>query len=122
MKKACLTLVAAAVTAMAIAGPVLAQPYYGRPAFGRPGGWDIQRRINWMQERIIRGRDSGALDRREFDRVQGELNGIRREEHNDRVRDYGRLDDRTRADLEFRLDHLNEQIHWLREANERRPW
>jgi hypothetical protein len=118
MKKACLTLLIALSAATAIAAPVMAQPYGAE----RGGGWDIDRRIGWVEDRIRHGRDDGSLDRREFDRVQGELNGIRREEGDMRFHHGGRLTDGDRADLAGRLDRLNDQIHWMHVRNEQRPW
>jgi hypothetical protein len=114
--------------AMGLAGlataPALAQPYGPPPpGYGHPRGeWDLGRRIEWTQGRIDRALAGGALDRREYDRVQGELNGIRREF--DRVRAYemGHVDERHRADLAVKLDRVNEQIHWMHEWAERRPW
>ncbi len=121
MKKTLLAAAAALGLTTGFVAPAMAQPF-GPPPFEHPGGWDIQRRIDWTEQKIIRGRDAGALDRREFDRVQGELNGIRREDHEIRRYHDGHLDDRARADLEARLDRVNDQIHWMRDHEERRPW
>ncbi|HEY2658953.1 MAG TPA: hypothetical protein VGI79_04475, partial [Caulobacteraceae bacterium] len=90
MKKACLTLFAVLAASTALTAPALAQPYGAQPAqggydrdhdhdrgAGQPGGWDIDRRIDWMQERINRGGGDGSLDRHEFHRVQGQLNRIK---------------------------------------------
>jgi hypothetical protein len=112
MKKASFLFVSALGAATMLAAPVMAQP----------SGWDIDRRIHWVQDRIIHGRDDGSLDRREFDRVQGELNGIRDEERRVRYNHGGYLDERARVDLQFKLDHLNDQIHWIHVRNETRPW
>lgn len=118
MKKTLLTLLVAVSAATAVAAPVMAQP----PGFERPGGWDIDRRINWIQERINRGRGDGSLDRHEFYRVQGELNSVRREERGMRAHHFGHLDDGDRAVLEGRLNQIGDQIHWIREHNDHRPW
>jgi hypothetical protein len=75
-----------------------------------------------MQQRIERGRADGSLDWREGRRVQGELIHIRREEDMLRDRNGGRLSDRDRMMLQDRLDHLSDQIRWLRHNDERRPW
>lgn len=140
-------LILLATAAAAIALPSLAQPYgaqgYGPPppppgygpdtrhdhdhdgdhALGqRPGGWDIDRRIDWTQDRINRGRADGSLDRREFRRVQSQLNRIRHEFQRARYRDGGRLNDRARDVLGDRLNRLNDEIHWLRDNGEHRPW
>lgn len=114
-----------AIAALAVlsAAPAVAQPYRppppGAPA---PSGWDLDRRIDWMQQRIDRGRDDGSLDRRESRRVQSELNHIRDDQARMRDRHGGRLWDRDREVLQARLDRLNDQIRWLRHNDERRPW
>ncbi len=122
MKKTSLIVLSALAAVTAVAGPVLAQPYGPPPGMERPGGWDLERRIHWTQDRIVRGRDDGSLDRREFDRVQGELDRIRHERDEAFRRDGGRLEPRVRDDLLARLDHVNDQIHWMRDAGEHRPW
>ncbi len=121
MKKTVLIALGALAAASAFAAPVLAQPY-GRPGYDRGGGWDIERRMGWLRDRIVHARDDGSLDFREFDRVSRELSGIEREDHEFRRFHNGHLDDRVRFDLQNRLDRLNDQIHWLRAHNERRPW
>ncbi|MDR3512901.1 MAG: hypothetical protein P4L73_14790 [Caulobacteraceae bacterium] len=137
-----LTLAAMAASAlMALAAPGLgaAQPYdhhdWGGPGpgpgpgydrgpgdHGRPGGWDLDRRIDWMQQRINRGRADGSLDGREAWRAQRSLDGIRQDERRMRYRNGGWLNDRQRGVLQDRLDRLNDQIRWLRHNDERRPW
>jgi hypothetical protein len=92
------------------------------PALAAPGGWEIDRREQWMEQRIQQGARDGSLDRREYRRVQGELNSIRNEERRMRAHHRGRLDDRDRMALERRLDDLNARIHWLRSNGERAPW
>ena len=149
MKKTALGFLTLVSVAAAIGGPALAQSY-GPPSGPGPGpgayhqdgdrdhrdgdrferggdrdhggGWDIDRKIQWTQARITRGRDNGSLDRREFFRAQTELNRIRRGEAMARRYHDGRLDDRARFDLSARLDRLNGQIHWMRQNDERRPW
>ena len=145
MKKAYLALFAALAVTTAIAAPVMAQPYGqppspgyhepgrdlpggpGRDQAGGPerdhaGGWDIDRRIDWTQERINRGRADGSLDRHEFRRAQSQLNRIRQDERRARWHEGGRLDDQARDMLLARLDHLHEEIHWMRDNGEHRPW
>jgi hypothetical protein len=132
MKRTTLTLLAALSAASAIAAPALAQygppppppGQYGPPPPGgfRPGDWDIGRRIQWTQDRINRGRGDGSLDRREFRRVQGQLNHIRHDFERARYQGGGRIDDRARDFLADRLNHLNDEIHWLRDNGDRRPW
>ena len=134
MKKACLTLIAALAATTAFTAPVLAQPYGPPPAPGaydrdhdhrgpdQPGGWAIDRRIDWLQDRINHGRADGSLDRREFHRVQFQLNDIKHDFRRAMHRGEGRLDDRARDMLGDRLNHLNDEIHWLRDNGEHRPW
>ncbi len=148
MKRASMTLFAALAAASALAAPVLAQPYgtqpYGPPppAQGgydqdhdrrdhdhdhehgpmQPGGWDIDRRIDWMQQRIMRGRSDGSLDRREYRHAQRQLDSIKNDYRRARWHGGGRLDDRARDMLQERLDRLNGEIHWLRDNGDRRPW
>jgi hypothetical protein len=126
---------ALAVSLIAAAAPAFAQ--YGAPSGdprdwpdraqrgdwrGPRGGWDLDRRIDWMQERIDHGRADGSLDFREADRVQDELRRIRDHERRERDDNGGRLDRRARDQLDARLDRLNDQIRWLRHNDERRPW
>jgi hypothetical protein len=121
MKNTLLAALAALTALGAVAAPAMAQPY-GPPGMGGPEAWDLVRRIDWTQDRIIHGRDDGSIDRREFDRVEGELYRIRHEDQVYRSHHDGHLDERLRVDLERRLDRLNDQIHWMREHNEPRPW
>ena len=111
----------------AVAAPVLAQPYGPdrdhrefRP--GEPGGWDINRRLDWVEQRISRGRDDGSLDRRDAERAWRDLQSIRSQEREMMQRGHGRLDDRDRYVLLDRLDRLNDSLRWMRRNDERRPW
>ena len=92
------------------------------PALAQPAGWDIDRREQWLADRIDRGVADGSLDRREAHRVHEELRSIHGEEDHMRMRHDGRLSDGDRAMLEGRLDDLSHQIHWMHENNERAPW
>ncbi len=115
-------LLALGLTGLATA-PALAQPYGGPPpGYATRGEWDLGRRIEWTQGHIDRALAAGALDRREYDRVQGELNGVRREFDAVRAHELGYVDQRHRADLKVKLDRVNDQIRWMHEWNERRPW
>ncbi len=122
MSKTRLFAVAAVAVTAALASHAQAQPYGPPPGVYSPGAWDIAQRIHWIQDRIVRGRDDGSLDGREFVRVERELEIIKNEDRDDRYRNGGRLDEPTRHNLEERLNHLNDQIHWLRVRNEARPW
>jgi hypothetical protein len=116
------TLLLALALAGLAAAPALAQPYGPPPGYAPQGEWDLGRRIQWTQDHIDRALAGGALDRREYDRVQGELNGIRREFDGVRAYEMGHIDGRHRADLAVKLDKVNDQIHWMHDWNERRPW
>jgi hypothetical protein len=96
-----------------------AAPAFAQPA---PGGWDLNRRESWLQERIDRGRGDGSLDRREARRVQRQLGRIRHDQAWMRRRDGGQLTDVDRTALERRLDDLSDHIRWARHNDERRPW
>jgi hypothetical protein len=118
-------LISAAVASLAIlsAVPALAQPAYGpHPQNPAPRGWELDRRIDWQQQRIERGRTDGSLDWREARRVQHELGRIRHDEAALRYRNGGRLSEGDRMMLQDRLDRLSDQIRWLRHNDERRPW
>ncbi len=149
MKKTALTLLAALSVAAAVAGPVLAQPY-GPPPGDRPygdrdhmgggdrdhmdrggdrhdqdqrgGAWGIERRLDWMQERISRGQQDGSLSRREAYRVQSQLNRIKQDVRMSQRMHDGRMDERMRDNLQMRLDRLNDQIRWMRHNDQARPW
>jgi hypothetical protein len=111
----------------ALAAPAAAQPPYGGyggygPRHEEGGGWDLDRRIDWLQDRITRGRDDGSLSPEEAGRVQHRLNDIRHDMHRMRDRDGGYLTPHDRDVLDERLDRLNDEIHWLRHNDEHRPW
>ncbi len=124
MKSVALALLALSA-ALAAAEPTLAQPYggYGPPVRAGHGRvWNIDHRIEWVQERINRSRDSGALDRREYRRVQSRLDGIRATERRLRERQ-GRLYPHDREMLTARLDRLCDDIrHMTHDQTWRRPW
>ena len=141
-----LSLAILAAGAVAVASPVLAQPDYrdqgrgsgydqgrddrsrddrGRDDRGSDDGahgWNLDRRIDWMQRRIDRGRGDGSLDRREAYRAQRTLEDIRRDKRRMEWRGSGSLRGDQRDELQARLDRLNGQIRWLRHNDEARPW
>ena len=97
----------------------------GRDNHGRDDGahgWNLDRRIDWMQRRIDRGRDDGSLDRREAYRAQRALEDIRRDKRRMEWRGGGSMRGDQRDELQARLDRLNGQIRWLRHNDEVRPW
>ena len=119
MNKTEAAIFAGLIATASLSGCAEAQTY---PPSYHPAARDIGRRINWVQVRINRGWHGGALSPSEYRRVQGELNHIKREYHNDRTYHRGGLDQPTLRDLQARLDMLNDQIHWIHVDNERRPW
>ena len=99
--------------------------YYGSQTSYAPSGgyqwrseWrdapqDIRTRTDWLEQRIVRGRNDGSLSRREAQRAMDTLQDIRREERR-AYRDDGRLSGREQYALMARLDDLNSQIRWDR--------
>jgi hypothetical protein len=86
---------------------------WDRDAFWRgapASAWD---RIQFLQQRIDRGRADGSLRPAEAMRVQRELRSIRIQFHRMVGRD-GRLGPREDARLQARLDDLSRRIRWLR--------
>jgi len=65
-------------------------------------------RVNFLQQRINRGRSDGSLDRREARRVQYQLDIIRRDAS------YRRMTPQRRDMLNQRLDDLAREIRWAR--------
>lgn len=121
---------AAAVTAVA---PAVAQPY-GPPGpppapagmrdhdmGGYRAGRDFWRgaptssweRMQWMQQRIERGRADGSLNPREAKRAQRELDRTRRYIQDARRR-FGELRPQDRAYVDQRLDYVRNLIRWER--------
>jgi len=91
------------------------------PGPGPGGDWSLERREDWLQERITQGRNDGSLDRHEAYRVQRSLDYIRASQR--RLMRYGPLRDRDRAMLEQRLDRLRDTIRWARHNdNDTPPW
>ena len=78
MKKIVIAAAVAGLTVLSAAAPALAQPH-GPPRAVAPQGWELDRRLDWMQQRIDRGRADGSLDRREARRVQSEIIRIRQD-------------------------------------------
>lgn len=97
MKKAIMA--ALALTTVATAMPAAAQSgAWNREAAWRGAPDGIQQRIDWLQERINRGRQDGSLSRMEAQRAERELNLI----------------DRDAATLDRRLDDVSRNIRWAR--------
>ncbi|MCR5875532.1 glycine zipper 2TM domain-containing protein [Phenylobacterium sp. J426] len=73
---------------------------------------DIRARTDWLENRIVRSRNSGAISRRESQQAMNTLQDIRRQERT-YWRD-GRLDPREADTLMARLDDLNAKIRYDR--------
>ena len=97
-----------------------------RDRTGERGGkqviWDVNRRIEWIRGSIDRGHTNGLLEWSEFTRVRDQLGDIKTSYHK-ALRDAGgHLDDHQQVALQDRLTKLNDEIRWLQDNGERRPW
>ncbi len=96
-------------------GPPPPPPGYGPgPARfwnGAPGG--LHERIDFMQMRIQRAADNGAIAPYQARRAFGELRSIREWDRNRRYQNGGYLSPDDRGYLQSRLDHLGESLHWM---------
>lgn len=129
-----------ATAALAAPGFVLAQaPPPGPPPSGPPpvhlppsgppsphaasrNLWSLERREYWLEQRISHGLAEGSISPDEAQHVRHELADLRYQEVRLRAVNGGPLPDRDRAKLEARLDALSDEVHWLRDIGERRPW
>jgi hypothetical protein len=115
---------AAIMASMLAAAPAVAQPYQGYQSNqGYQNGWnsgdfwrgapsDTWQRIQYLQQRIDRGRQDGSLTPREAYRAQTELRRIRQDAA--RMRRNGMLDPRYSANIQARLDGLSRSLRWAR--------
>lgn len=105
------TLMAAALVAATLGGvapgTAQAQARYGygssstydRDAFWRGAPDGLQQRIDWLQQRIDRGRGDGSIDPAEARRLQWQLDSMKRDANA----------------LQARLDNLSRSIRWARQ-------
>ena len=115
---------AAIAATFAIAAPAAAQTYgaqtYGQTygsswnsnEFWRGAPTDTWQRIQYLQQRIDRGRADGSLTPREAYRAQQQLRRIRQDAA--RMRRNGMIDPRYSANLQARLDELSRSLRWMR--------
>lgn len=103
---AALAVTAAVAAALAVSGaPAQAQARYGynnsydREAFWRGAPDGLQQRIDWLQQRIDRGRGDGSIDPAEARRLQWQLDGLKRDANA----------------LQQRLDNVSRSIRWARQ-------
>ena len=110
---------AAFVSALLAATMATAQPV------PRPGGWDAgafwrgapegpRERIQFLQDRINRGRSDGSLNPREADRAQRDLDGVRNWVRRMHWNNSGPLTPDQRGRIQARLDQISRQIRWMR--------
>lgn len=95
------TIIAALILATAgtAAAPLAAQDSWrsgDRDTFWQGAPTGVQQRIEWMQRRIDQGVQNGTLDRREYRRVQQQLDYLRQQARS----------------LDNSLDDLSRQIRW----------
>lgn len=91
-------------------------------AVGNQGNYTLKQREDWLSRHIDMARDDGSIGHDEYDRIRGDLNGIRDQEGRMRGSHDGELTDNETAALETNLDSVASRIHWLHENNFQRPW
>ena len=82
----------------------------------------MERREYWLEQRISHGLADGSISPDEAMHARHEIADLRYQEQRLRSVNGGPLVDRDRLRLEARLDELSDEIHWLRDTGERRPW
>ena len=100
-------------------------PAYGPPpppgAYGPPpppgsfwygASYDVRQRIDFLQDRINRSNADGFLSPREYRKLGGDLNTVRRQARSMTYRDGGQLSPPDRDYLLHRLDDLSRRVHW----------
>jgi hypothetical protein len=111
----------AAVVALLACAPASAQrgqdwqagSSWNHDSFWQGAGDSPLQRVSFVQQRINRGIADRTLDRREAQRVQYQLNSIRRDASR------GRMTPQRRDMLNQRLDDLSRQIRWARNSDGR---
>ncbi len=97
-------------------------PVVAPPPPPAPGGWSLDQREDWIQQRIEHARADGSLSRREAYRAMASLNDIRRMQAHLTLRDGGRLNGADRDYLQNRLDHLRQTMRWMQDNDAVPPW
>jgi hypothetical protein len=109
---------AAIAASFAVAAPLAAQTYGGNRdgwnsnEFWRGAPSDPWQRIDYLQQRIDRGRQDGSLTPREARRAQMQLRRIRQDVWG--MRRNGGLDSGEATNLQARLDDLSRSLRWAR--------
>ena len=85
------------------------------------GGWSLDQREQWLQDRIDRGIDKGWISGREAERGRQELGAIRTQQATLLARDGGALSPEDHSYLVHRIDELNQTLKWSG-RNPPPPW
>ena len=88
---------------------------------GGAGGWSLDRREQWVAQRIQRAADHGRLSGNEDRRGRAELGAIGVEQARLLAQDGGALSEPDRVYLAQRIDELNRTLRWQGE-NPPPPW
>lgn len=113
---------AAALLCTAAFTPVQAQAVDANAVVANHGDWTLREREDWLGTRLDQSLADGSIDHHEYDRVRGELSGIKSDEDAFRDDHSGELTPNETTNLEARLDTVADQIHWLRDDSFRLPW
>lgn len=104
-----------------VAGPNMPPSVASPPMHGGGNDWSLERREDWLQQRINQGRADGTLNHRAAYRAQAGLNEVRATQARMLRMGHGRLRDRDRAFLEMRLDRVRDTIRWARQSDDNMP-
>ncbi|HTK33817.1 MAG TPA: hypothetical protein VL358_00850 [Caulobacteraceae bacterium] len=91
---------------------------YGRD-FWNGAPQTLEQRVDWLETRVRRGTESGALTRGEADRAFAMLRDFRRMRADLLAQRGGRLTRRDQDRLSDRLNAISQQIRWLQTNNRR---
>jgi len=92
-------------------------PQSAREGFWRDAPGGLHQRIDFLQNRIDRTAQGGWLAPQEIDRLNGELNDVRGEDHRLHDRDGSPLPPSDLQYLQSRLDHIANELHWMEHNN-----
>jgi hypothetical protein len=113
---------AATLLGLASYGAADAQPMMTPTPAVAHGDWTLRQRENWLNDRLDKSRDDGAIDRASYDQAKLDMGDLRQQEDAMRDAAHGQLTDNQNADLEARLDTMAAKIHWANMATYARPW
>ena len=86
------------------------------------GDWTLRQRETWLNDRLDKSRDNGAIDRASYEQAKADMGNLRHQEDGMRDSAHGQLTDNQTADLETRLDAMAASIHWANMTTFTRPW